>query len=220
MAYQYRQPASASGPTVAVGSLLGQVLGITGLGLVITALASAFFQNTVSYGIGLIAMIVGFVLLFVINAVRENQAMALLLFYVFTFLEGIGIAPVIGNYVRTLGPGVVTDAAATTGLGMFALAAIVYATGLDLRRFAGILNLALMGLIVVGIISIFTRWVHPSLYSWITLIIFTGYVLIDFARIRAGGDGLTPVQLAISIYLDAINIFLALLQLFGSRSRD
>ncbi|MEO6913815.1 MAG: Bax inhibitor-1 family protein [Candidatus Baltobacteraceae bacterium] len=218
MAYQYRQP--IAGQAIAVQSLLGQVLGITGLGLVITALASALFQNTVSYGIGLIAMIVGFVLLFVINRVRENPAVSLMLFYVFTFLEGVGLAPVIGNYVRTLGSSVVTEAAATTGLGMFALAAIVYATGLDLRRFAGILNMALMGLIVIGIISIFTRWVHPSLYSWITLIIFTGYVLIDFARIRAGGDGLTPVQLSISIYLDAINIFLALLQLFGSRNRD
>lgn len=218
MAYQYRQP--MPGQAIAVQSLLGQVLGITGLGLVITAGASSLFQNTVSYGIGLVAMIVGFILLFVINRVRENPAVSLLLFYVFTFLEGIGLAPVIGNYVRTLGSGVVTEAAATTGLGMFALAAIVYATGLDLRRFAGILNMALMGLIVVGIISIFTHWVHPTLYSWITLIIFTGYVLIDFARIRSGGDGLTPVQLSISIYLDAINIFLALLQLFGSRNRD
>ena len=44
-----------------------------------------------------------------------------------------------------------------------------------------------------------------------------GLVLIDFARLRAGGDGLTPVQMATSIYLDAINIFLALLQIFGGR---
>ena len=102
---------------------------------------------------------------------------------------------------------------------MFALAAIVYATGLDLRRFQGILNIALIGLVLLGIVSIFTRWVHPDVYSWLTLVIFTGYVLIDFARIRAGGDGLSPVMMAISIYLDAINIFLALLQIFGGRRR-
>ena len=51
----------------------------------------------------------------------------------------------------------------------------------------------------------------------VTLVIFTGLVLIDFARLRAGGDGLTPVLMATSIYLDAINIFLALLQIFGGR---
>ena len=36
----------------------------------------------------------------------------------------------------------------------------------------------------------------------------------------AGGDGLTAVDLAVSIYLDGLNIFIALLELFGMRSRD
>ena len=42
----------------------------------------------------------------------------------------------------------------------------------------------------------------------------------DFARIRAGGDGLSAVSLALSIYLDAINIFLAVLQLMSGRRRN
>ena len=75
-------------------------------------------------------------------------------------------------------------------------------------------------LVLVGIVSIFTHWLHPTTYSWLTLLIFTGLVLVDFARIRAGGDGLSPVQLAVQIYLDAINIFLAILQLLGGRRRD
>ena len=100
---------------------------------------------------------------------------------------------------------------------MFALAAVVYATGLDLRRFQGIFVLALLGLIVAGVVSMFVHFLHPQTYAWITLVIFSGLVLIDFARIRAGGDGLTPVMMAVSIYLDAINIFLALLQIFGGR---
>ena len=49
---------------------------------------------------------------------------------------------------------------------------------------------------------------------------FTLLTLVDFSRIRAGGDGHTAVELALSIYLDAINIFIALLRIFGSRSRD
>ena len=98
--------------------------------------------------------------------------------------------------MRAFGPDVVVNAALTTGLGMFALAAIVYATGLDLRRFQGIFMIALLGLIVVGIISIFVRFIHPETYAWITLAIFSGLVLIDFARLRAGGDGLTPVLMA------------------------
>jgi FtsH-binding integral membrane protein len=204
-------------PAIPTSSLLAQVLGITALGLCITALASWLTQNVVSPGLGLIAMLVGLGLLFAIYGVRRNEGLSLLLFYAFAFCEGIGIAPVIGQYVRAFGPGVVVNAALTTGLGMFALGAIVYATGLDLRRFQGIFTIALLGLIVVGIVSIFVRFIHPETYAWLTLAIFTGLVLIDFARLRAGGDGLTPVLMATSIYLDAINIFLALLQIFGGR---
>jgi FtsH-binding integral membrane protein len=219
MAYRF-QPQNQFGTplatTVPTQSLLAQVLGITALGLCVTALAAWIFQG-VSPGIGLIAMIVGFILLITINATRRNEALSLLLFYAFTFLEGIGIAPVVSQYARAFGPEVVVNAALTTGLGMFALAAIVYATGLDLRRYQGIFLIALLGLVVVGIISIFVRFIHPETYAWLTLLIFSGLVLIDFARLRAGGDGLTAVQMATSIYLDAINIFLALLQIFGGR---
>ncbi|HTA40106.1 MAG TPA: Bax inhibitor-1 family protein, partial [Candidatus Acidoferrales bacterium] len=166
---------------------------------------------------GLVALIVGFILLFVINKTRENEALSLILFYSFTFLEGVGLAPVIGNYIHSVGPDVIVNAAVTTGLGMFALAAIVYATGLDLRRFQGIVMMALLGLVLVGIVGIFIRFIPPQVYAYVTLVIFSVLVLIDFARLKAGGDGLTPVQMAVSIYLDAINIFLALLQIFGGR---
>jgi FtsH-binding integral membrane protein len=219
MAYRFqpqKQYGAPYAPAIPTSSLLGQVLGITALGLCITA-GAAWLFGSVPYGIGLVAMIVGFILLLAINATRQNEALSLTLFYAFTFCEGVGIAPVVSQYLRAFGPGVVVDAALTTGLGMFALAAIVYATGLDLRRFQGIFILALLGLIVAGIVSAFVHFLHPATFAWLTLIIFAGLVLVDFARIRAGGDGLTPVQIATSIYLDAINIFLALLQIFGGR---
>ncbi|HZY96404.1 MAG TPA: Bax inhibitor-1 family protein [Candidatus Cybelea sp.] len=219
MAYRFspqNQYGAPMAPAIPTQSLLAQVLGITALGLCVTSLAAWVFQG-LAPGVGLMAMIVGFILLIAMNATRRNEALSLLLFYAFTFLEGVGIAPVIGQYVRAFGPGVVVNAALTTGLGMFALAAVVYATGLDLRRFQGIFVIALLGLIVLGVISIFVRFIHPETYAWLTLVIFSGLVLIDFARLRAGGDGLTPVMMATSIYLDAINIFLALLQIFGGR---
>jgi modulator of FtsH protease len=217
--YQSPPQRFALAPAIPVQHLLGQVLGITALGLIITALAATLFQNISPWG-GVVALVVGFILLFAINATRANAALSLTLFYAFTFLEGVGLAPTIGYYNHAVGSDVVAQAAMTTGLGMFALGAIVYATGLDLRRFAGYFYLALIALVIAGIVSAFTHWVHPDTYSWIVLVIFSGLVLIDFARIRAGGDNLTPVQLAVQIYLDAINIFLAILQLLGGRRRS
>lgn len=221
MAYRFQPNPYGGGMATAVKpqSMLGQVLGITALGMCISALAVYLFPNVgpLSWG----AFFVGFILLFAINATRANSALSLTLFYVFTFLEGIAIAPIVTYYAHLPnGAEIVFNAALTTGLGMFALGAIVYATGLDLRRFSGIFFIALLALVVIGIISIFVHFLPPTVYSWATLVIFTGLVLIDFARLRAGGDYLTPVQMAVQIYLDAVNIFLALLNILGNRRQN
>lgn len=208
---QYVSQAAGSGV-----NLLGQVLGITGVGFVITAVAAYLFRD-ISYGVGLIAMFGGLAIIFVMNAVRESPQVALLWFYAFTFLEGIGLAPVIAHYARVIGPEVVVNAAGTTGFGMLVLGGVAFVFSVDWRRFAGIALGLLVALLVVGIVSLFTHWLRPTTYSWLTLGVFTLLTLVDFSRIRAGGDGLSPVQLAVAIYLDGINIFLALLRLFGSR---
>jgi modulator of FtsH protease len=218
MAYQY-QPRPLGSATVNTQSLLGQVLGITALGLCVTALAVWLFHDSVGTLVGFGAMIVGFILLIAINGTRANAGLSLLLFYAFAFCEGVGITPVVSHYLH-LAPDIVFNAALTTGLGMFAMGAIVYATGLDLRRFQGIATIALLGLVVVGIVSIFWHFLPPTVYSWATLAIFSVFTFIDFARIRAGGDGLTAVQISTQLYLDVINIFLALLNILGNRRND
>src|SRR6266852_5183265 len=73
---------------------------------------------------------------------------------------------------------------------------------------------------LLGIASMFLHFMTPDTYSWLTLGIFTLLTIGDFARIRAGGDGQSAVSLSLSIYLDAINIFLAVLQLLSGRRRN
>ena len=211
------QPPSPYGATVSTPALLSQVLGITGLGLCITALAAYLFRDMAPGLFSIAALIGGFILLFAIGRMSANEPVALLLFYVFTFLEGIGIAPTIAYYAHIDGPSIVMNAALTTGLGMLGLGAIVYATTFDFRRLYGVLMMALMAIILISIVSLFIKVVSPTAISWVVLFIFAGLTLADFARIRAGGSGSSAVMLAVSIYLDAINIFLALLQIFGGR---
>ncbi len=219
----YRLPPSAPyAATASTPALLSQVLGITGLGLCITALAAYLFRDMAPGFLAFGALIGGFILLIAIGRMSvTNEPLALLMFYAFTFLEGIGIAPTIAFYAHIDGPSVVMNAALTTGLGMLGLGAIVYATTFDFRRLYGVLTMALMAIIVIGIVSLFVHFVSPTAISWVVLFIFAGLTLADFARIRAGGGGASAIMLAVSIYLDAINIFLALLQIFsGRRSND
>jgi uncharacterized protein len=53
------------------------------------------------------------------------------------------------------------------------------------------------------------------LYSILGLVIFAGLVAFDFQRLRVG-KGLTSAPLlAASIFLDALNVFLFFLRIFG-----
>ena len=215
----YQQQQRFGAPAVSTASLLGQVLGMTGAGFLVSAV-TAYLTQGFPYGASWIAMLIGFGFLIGISATRRNPALSLVMFYAFTACEGIGIGPVVGAYARLDGSGVVVDAASTTGLGMLTLAAVVYLTSFDFRKLSGIAFGALIVLVIAGLISAFTHFLHPGTYAWLTLGVFTLLVLVDFARIKAGNTGATAIQLATSIYLDAINIFLALLQIFGGRSRD
>jgi modulator of FtsH protease len=210
-------PTIIDAPREETASLLAKVLGITAFGFLVTALgvATAPAWSTLP---GLIAV---FILIFAINGARRsaNHSLALGLFLALTFFMGWEIAPLIHHYVRTIGPAAVFNAAATTGLGMAAMGSIAYLFQINYRRIAGIGFAALIVLMLLGIASMFLHFLTPDTYSWLTLGIFTLLTVGDFARIRAGGDGQSAVSLALSIYLDAINIFLAVLELFGSGRR-
>ena len=120
----------------------------------------------------------------------------------------------------TIGPAIVFQAAATTGLGMACMGIVAYLFNINYRAVTGIGMALLLGVILLGLVSIFFHFLTPDTYSWMILGVFTLLTIGDFARIRAGGDGQSAVSLSLSIYLDAINIFLAVLQLLGGRRRN
>ncbi|WP_158793183.1 Bax inhibitor-1 family protein [Granulicella sp. L60] len=204
-------------PREETASLLAKVLGITSFGFLVTALGVATAPAWSMFP-GLIAV---FALIFAIRFARKsNPALALGLFLSLTYFMGWEIAPIIHRYVQSVGPSIVFQAAATTGLGMACMGCIAYLFQINYRRIAGIGFAALLVLILLGIASMFLHFLTPDTYSWLTLGIFTLLTVGDFARIRAGGDGQSAVSLSLSIYLDAINIFLAILQLLSGRRRN
>ncbi len=210
-------PLVIEGQREGTASLLAKVLAITSLGFLVTAVgvASAPDWGTL---VGFIAVLG---LIFAINfARRKNPAVALGLFLLLAYFMGWEIGPLIHRYVQTIGPGIVFQAAVTTGLGMASMGIVAYLFQINYRRLTGIASAALLGVLLLGIVSIFFHFLQPDTYSWLILGVFTLLTVGDFARIRAGGDGQTAVVLALSIYLDAINIFLAVLQLLSGRRRD
>ena len=204
-------------PRERTAPMLAKVLGITAAGFLITAFGVA---TSPAWGtmVGFIAVLG---LIFAINfARRANPAVALGLFFLLAYFMGWEIGPLIHRYMQTVGSAVVFQAAATTGLGMAAMGIVAYLFNINYRKITGIATFLLLGVLLIGIVSIFFRFLQPDTYSWMILGVFTLLTVGDFARIRAGGDGASATSLALSIYLDAINIFLAVLQLLSGRRRD
>src|SRR5271154_1880552 len=171
-------------PREQTASLLAKVLGITSLGFLITAFGVA---TAPPWGT-LPGLIVVFALVFAITFARKaNPALALGLFLTLTYFMGWEIGPLIHRYAQSVGPAVVFQAAATTGLGMAAMGCVAYLFQINYRRIAGIGFAALLVLILLGIVSMFFNFLTPDTYSWLTLGIFGLLTVGDFARIRAGG---------------------------------
>ena len=210
-------PLVLEGQREATAPLLAKVLAITSLGFLITAVGVATAPAWGSLP-GLIAV---FALIFAISFARKQSAgLALGLFLLLTYFMGWEIGPLIQHYIRSFGPGLVLNAAVTTGLGMACMGIVAYLFNINFRKLTGIASALLLGVLLLGIVSIFFHFLQPDTYSWLILGVFTLLTVGDFARIRAGGDGQSAVSLSLSIYLDAINIFLALLSLLSGRRRD
>lgn len=202
----------------ATASLLSKVLWITTVGFLFTALG-AYMAPAVLGGISYMGLvIVTFGLIFAVNfAAKRSPGLALVLFYAFTLLMGVEVGPLIKAYLHVPGgTTVVFQAAVTTAAGMFVMGIVAQFAKFDYRKVYSYVFVALIGLVVIGVLSMFVHFISPGLYAWATLAIFSVLLLIDFMRLKDGAMGLSPVQMSLSIYLDALNIFLALLQIFGS----
>jgi FtsH-binding integral membrane protein len=97
-----------------------------------------------------------------------------------------------------------------------------YFTKKNLDSIGQYMFVGLIAIIIASIVNIFIgSTVFQMVISAIAVIVFLGLTAYDTQRIRGmvsvANDGKAEVMGALSLYLDFINLFLALLQLFGGR---
>jgi FtsH-binding integral membrane protein len=99
-----------------------------------------------------------------------------------------------------------------------------YFTKKDLTSLGQFMFVGLIAIIIASIINIFIgSSVVAMVISALAIIIFMGLTAYDTQRIRQevsvnSGEGKEEIIGALSLYLNFINIFLSLLQLFGNRN--
>jgi uncharacterized protein len=196
-------------------ALFGQTMGLVAVTAGLFAVG-AYLGRDLSYGWGFVAFIASFGLLIGINfAVSRSEQLAIFLLFGFGVLVGVGTAPTIAYYAST-NPQSVWQAGGATALFIAGFGAAGYATRRDLSGLARVCFWALLVLIVFGIVTIFVRIPNGALiYAIAGLVIFAGFTMYDFQRLRRTQDIRAAPLLAASIFLDVLNVFLLLLSLFN-----
>ena len=198
--------------------LFGQTMGLVAVTAGLFAVG-AYLGRNMSQGAGFLWFLVAFGCLIGMSfAIRKSEQLAIGLLFAFGVLVGLATAPTIAYYAST-NPQAVWQAGGATALFIAGFGAAGYATRRDLQPLARILFWALLALIVFGIITIFVRIPNGQLiYAILGLVIFAGFTMIDFQRLRRAKDIRVAPLLAASIFLDILNVFLFFLSIFGRRS--
>ena len=135
-------------------------------------------------------------------------------------LLGLAIGPTLQRFADLEGGStLIAQAAGLTALFMAIMGAVGYLTTRDLTWLGRISFVGLIVLLVFGLVAIFVNIPGEDLIWCIGgLVVFAGLTIFDFWRLRRAGNG-DVAQIALSIFLDALNVFLLMLRLLGgSRS--
>jgi modulator of FtsH protease len=196
-------------------AVFGQVMGLVALTVGCVALG-AYVGRHLTGGVGIGFFVGALVCVIGLNVAssRGREPLATTLLFGLGLFLGLAVGPVINAYAKA-DPAALWQAAGATGAFVAVLGAVGYATRRDLSYWARALFWALIALIAFGIVAIFVSIPHANLiYAIAGLVIFGGFTIFDFNRLRRAGVE-SAVPIAASIFLDIFNVFLFMLQLFG-----
>jgi len=196
-------------------ALFAQTMGYVALTAGLFALGAWLGRNFTG-GVGIVLFIAAFAVLIAMRfAVRRSVGLTVALLGAFGLLIGLAMAPTLAYY-GTMDPSALWQAGAATALFIAGFGAAGYATRRDLTVVARVCFWALVALIAFGIVLIFVHIPHGALvYSVLGLVIFAGFTMFDFQRLRTSTDNAEAPLLAASIFLDVLNVFLFFLEIFS-----
>jgi uncharacterized protein len=200
-------------------TLFAQTMGYVAATAALFALG-AWLGRNLTGGVGIVAFIAAFAALIAMRyAARRSVPLTIGLLAAFGLLIGLAVAPTIAYY-GSMDPRALWQAGGATALFIAGFGAAGYATRRDLTVIVRASFWALVALIVFGIVLIFVHIPGGALvYSVLGLVIFAGFTMFDFQRLRTSTDVTTAPLLAASIFLDVLNVFLFFLEIFSGGER-
>lgn len=155
-------------------------------------------------------------LLIGLHFVKHKPGINLVVMFAFVFMTGLMLAPLLARTLGMSGGGaIIGNAFAMTSVVFGAMSFYAIKTTKDFTSYGKPLMIALFVVIGFSVINIFLG--NPMLsviISGAVVFLFSILVVYDTQNIMRGAYE-TPIDGAIALYLDFLNIFTALLHLFG-----
>jgi FtsH-binding integral membrane protein len=184
--------------------------------------------ETGAYSSTILGMIVmfsplGLILIMGAGFRKLSYPILLSLYLLFSVLMGASLSYIFLKYTDSSIIGVFLASS-----GMFGLMAVIgYTTKTDLTNFGSIMMMALFGIIIASVINWFMQSdTMAYVISFIGVLVFTGLTAYDVQKLKRIGAGVEygteetsklVIWGAMDLYLDFINLFISLLNLFGDR---
>lgn len=175
-------------------------------------------------GFGWLALFAPFIMVFAFGWVLARGSLAQVqgVFWGFSAIMGASLAPIVLSYTGASVTRIFLITAAMFG----GMSIYGYTTKKDLTAIGSFMIMGVWGIIIASIVNIFLK--SPGLYyaiSFLSVIAFTALTAYDTQKIREiymdsdSSDTLTrkAISGALALYMDFINMFIALLNLFGER---
>ena len=164
---------------------------------------------------------VALVLFFAMRACLHNTPLNLVLLFGFTFVLGLGLTPLLYSVLASANGGViVAQAFALTAVAFGGLSIFAMNTKRDFTTMGKMLFITLIVVICASLINIFTQSpIFALVISSVSAILFSFYILYDTQNIVRGNYA-HPIEGAVALYLDFLNLFANLLHILGLTNRE
>lgn len=215
-----------------VNQAMGRVYGYMGLATLVSMLVSfgvgtspdlvKFFFTGIMHWVVIFAPLVAVFFLVPFVSANPPKGAAIAALMAFAALMGLSFAVIFAVYTMLSIFNAFMGAAVLFGVMSF----YGYFTKRDLSGIGDLLLVALIAIIIASVINLFVgSTLAQMVISAIAIVIFLGFTAYDTQQIRdmvSEGDENTAVEVlgALNLYLDFINIFINLLQLFGVTNSD
>jgi len=157
-----------------------------------------------------------FMLFVGLGMTRNKPGLNLAALFVFTFITGVSLVPLLASLIGAGNGAVIGNAFLMTAVLFGALSLFAINSKNDYSSWGKPLFITLIVVIIASLVNMFILQ-SPMMHVVITagiLLLFSFFTIYDTQNI-ANGAYSSPVDAAVSLYLDFLNMFTALLQMLG-----